>query len=56
MVFLNQNTQMRDTMALKLNELIMATKGTSNHLAGIEDATDTELAEAKEASQERCRL
>jgi len=25
MVFLNQNTQMRDTMALKLNELIMAT-------------------------------
>jgi low affinity Fe/Cu permease len=38
MVFLIQNTQMRDTLALqlKLDELILATKEARNELAGIE--------------------
>ena len=41
-VFLIQNTQNRDTVALqiKLSELIIAMKGADNKLAAIEDATD----------------
>jgi low affinity Fe/Cu permease len=40
MVFLIQATQNRDTLALqlKLDELILATKNASNHIAGIEKA------------------
>jgi low affinity Fe/Cu permease len=40
MVFLIQNTQTRDTLALqlKLDELIIATKGARNSIASIEDA------------------
>src|SRR3981189_1595359 len=42
MVFLIQNTQTRDTLALqlKLDELIIATKGARNSIASIEDASD----------------
>jgi low affinity Fe/Cu permease len=42
MVFLIQNTQNRDTLALqiKLSELILAMKGADDKVAGIEDATD----------------
>jgi low affinity Fe/Cu permease len=49
MVFLIQNTQTRDTTALqlKLDELIVATRGAHNAIAGIEEATDEELDEAK---------
>ena len=45
MVFLIQNTQNRDTMALqlKLAELIIAMKGAKNSLATIEDLTEAEL-------------
>jgi low affinity Fe/Cu permease len=45
MVFLIQQSQNKDTMALqlKLNELIAATKGASNRLIDIEDLTDEEL-------------
>ena len=45
MVFLIQNTQNRDTMALqlKLAELIIAMKGAKNSLATIEDLTEEEL-------------
>jgi low affinity Fe/Cu permease len=55
MVFLIQNTQTRDTMALqlKLDELIMATKGARNSVAGIEDSSDEELNGAKEALRRR---
>jgi low affinity Fe/Cu permease len=55
MVFLIQNTQTRDTTALqmKLDELIMATKGASNSIIGIEDATEDEINEAKEGSRRR---
>ena len=44
-VFLIQNTQNRDTLALqvKLSELIIAMKGADNKLATIEDASDEEL-------------
>ncbi|MFZ0609573.1 MAG: low affinity iron permease family protein [Xanthobacteraceae bacterium] len=49
MVFLIQNTQNRDTAALqvKLDELILATKGAPNEAACIEDATDEELEHVK---------
>jgi len=49
MVFLIQATQNRDTLALqlKLDELIIATQDARNHLAGIEEAPDHELEEAK---------
>jgi low affinity Fe/Cu permease len=45
MVFLIQNTQNRDTMALqlKLAELIFAMKGAKNSLATVEDLTEEEL-------------
>ena len=45
MVFLIQQSQNRDTMAmqLKLNELIASNKDASNHLIDIEDLTEEEL-------------
>jgi low affinity Fe/Cu permease len=45
MVFLIQNTQNRDTMALqvKLAELIIAMKGAENKFAAAEDLSDEEL-------------
>jgi low affinity Fe/Cu permease len=45
MVFMIQNTQNRDTMAiqLKLSELVLAMKGAENKFAAIEDLTDDEL-------------
>lgn len=53
MVFLIQNTQNRDTLAiqLKLSELILAMKEVSNEFATIEDMTDEEL----ELLHEKCR-
>ena len=55
MVFLIQNTQTRDTTALqvKLDELIMATKGASNSVVGIEDETDDQINDAKVESRKR---
>ena len=55
MVFLIQATQNRDTLALqlKLDELIMATKDARNRIAGIEDASDEEIGEAKTEMQQR---
>jgi low affinity Fe/Cu permease len=55
MVFLIQNTQTRDTTALqlKLDELIVATRGAHNAMAGIEEASDEELIEAKEEVRRR---
>ena len=45
MVFLIQNTQNRDMLAvqLKLSELVLAMKGAENKFAAIEDLTDEEL-------------
>ena len=53
MVFLIQNTQNRDMMAvqLKLSELVLAMKGAENKFAAIEDMTDEEL----EVLHEECR-
>jgi low affinity Fe/Cu permease len=47
MVFLIQNTQNRDMLAvqLKLSELVLAMKGAKNSYAAIEDLTDEELEE-----------
>ncbi len=45
MVFIIQQSQNKDTMAIqmKLNELIAATKGASNHLIDVEDLNEAEL-------------
>ncbi len=53
MVFLIQNTQNRDTLAiqLKLAELILTMKGVPNRFATIEDLSDQEL----ESLHEECR-
>jgi low affinity Fe/Cu permease len=50
MVFLIQNTQNRDTMALqiKLAELILSLKTARNELALIEYASDEELQRARD--------
>jgi low affinity Fe/Cu permease len=49
MVFLIQATQNRDTLALqlKLDELILATRNARNQIAGIEEAPDQEIEQAK---------
>jgi low affinity Fe/Cu permease len=49
MVFLIQNTQNRDALAihLKLDELIRAVAGARNNLVDLEDLTDAELAQLK---------
>ncbi len=49
MVFLIQQAQNKDTMALqlKLDELIAATKGASNKVLNIEDLTEQELTAMK---------
>jgi low affinity Fe/Cu permease len=45
MVFLIQRTQNKDSLAvqLKLNELVAAMQGASNHLIDVEDMTEDEL-------------
>ena len=45
MVFLIQNTQNRDSLALqvKLSELIIAMKGAENRIAAVEEMSDEEL-------------
>ena len=50
MVFLIQNTQNRDTIALqlKLDELILATRGARNDLACIEDGSEDDMEIARE--------
>lgn len=55
MVFLIQNTQNRDTLALqvKLSELILALNEADDSLAAIEDASDEELKEIKEKVKRR---
>jgi low affinity Fe/Cu permease len=53
MVFLIQNTQNRDTVALqlKLDELIIATSKAHNNIVGIEDATEEEIEQEKKQLQ-----
>ena len=55
MVFLIQNTQNRDTLAiqLKLSELVLAMKGAENKFAAIEDLSDEELEELHEDCRTR---
>jgi low affinity Fe/Cu permease len=55
MVFLIQNTQNRDTMALqlKLSELIIAVNEAENRFATAEDLSDEELAELHEELKSR---
>lgn len=58
MVFLIQNTQNRDTLAiqLKLSELVLAMKGAENKFAAIEDLTDKELEELHDECRERAEM
>jgi low affinity Fe/Cu permease len=55
MVFLIQNTQNRDTLAiqLKLSELVLAMKGAENKFAAIEDLSDEQLQELHEECRAR---
>jgi low affinity Fe/Cu permease len=57
MVFLIQNTQNRDTLAiqLKLSELVLGMKGAANKFAAIEDLTDEELEELHEECRTRAQ-
>ena len=58
MVFLIQNTQNRDTMAiqLKLSELVLAMKGAENKFAAIEDMSDDELQSLHEECRARAEM
>jgi low affinity Fe/Cu permease len=58
MVFLIQNTQNRDMMAvqLKLSELVLAMKGAENKFASLEDLTDEELKQLHEECRARAEL
>ncbi len=58
MVFLIQNTQNRDMMAvqLKLSELVLALKGAKNKFASIEDLTDEELKELHDDCRARVEM
>ncbi len=58
MVFLIQNTQNRDTLAIqiKLSELVLAMKGAQNKFAAIEDLTDDELQELHEECRARAEM
>ena len=58
MVFLIQNTQNRDTMAiqLKLSELVLAMKGAQNKYAAIEDLSDEELEKLHEEFRARAEM
>jgi low affinity Fe/Cu permease len=55
MVFLIQNTQNRDTMALqlKLSELILSVQQAENRFANAEELTDEELEELHEELRQR---
>ena len=58
MVFLIQNTQNRDMLAvqLKLSELVLAMKGAENKFAAIEDLSDEELQELHDECRARAEL
>ncbi len=58
MVFLIQNTQNRDTMALqlKLSELVLAMKRAENKFAVVEDLSDEELQEFHEDCKKRADI
>ncbi len=58
MVFLIQNTQNRDIMAvqLKLSELVLAMKGAKNEFASIEDLNDEELQELHDDCRARVEM
>ena len=57
MVFLIQNTQNRDQLALqvKLSELIIAVKGAENKLATAEDLTEEDLEHLHHEFQSRAK-
>ena len=58
MVFLIQNTQNRDMMAvqLKLSELVLAMKGAENKFAAIEDLSDEELEDLHNDCRKRAEM
>ncbi|HEU5019386.1 MAG TPA: low affinity iron permease family protein [Pseudolabrys sp.] len=58
MVFLIQNTQNRDMMAMqvKLSELVFAIKGAENRFASIEDLSDAELQDLHDECRARAEM
>jgi low affinity Fe/Cu permease len=55
MVFVIQNTQNRDTLALqlKLDELILANKNASNAIVAVEEEPDEKLEELKQTEKQK---
>lgn len=58
MVFLIQNTQNRDTLAIqvKLSELVLAMEGAENKFAAIEDLSDEELEQLHNDCRDRAEM
>jgi low affinity Fe/Cu permease len=58
MVFLIQNTQNRDTLAiqLKLSELVLAVRGAENKFAAVEDLSDEELQQLHDYCRARAEM
>jgi low affinity Fe/Cu permease len=58
MVFLIQNTQNRDTLALqvKLDELLLATKKARNDLVGVEDSVEADLEKLRDDEKKRAAV
>src|SRR5689334_9630126 len=58
MVFLIQNTQNRDTLAIqvKLDELILAMKGANSDLVGVEDEDENALLSVKEDEKRKAGI
>jgi low affinity Fe/Cu permease len=58
MVFVIQNSQNRDTMAIhsKLDEIVRALDKASNHLIGLEHKSDAEIEAIRDAIEQECRI
>ena len=58
MVFVIQNSQNRDTMAIhsKLDEILRSLDNASNHLVGLEHKSDAEIEAIRDAIEQECAV
>lgn len=58
MVFVIQNSQNRDTMAIhsKLDEILRSLDNASNHLVGLEHKSDAEIEAIRDAIEQDCKV
>ena len=58
MVFVIQNSQNRDTMAIhsKLDEILRALDNASNHLVGLEHKSEAEIEAIRDAIEQDCKV